>query len=189
MVTRSWRSVPDSERRKWQDPDAVLAEIGVKAGLTFVDVGCGDGYFSLPAARLVGETGRVYGMDVDASAIDRLAQKAAAEGVTNLILTAGKAEDTVLCSSCADIVFFGIDLHDFQDPRKALSNARAMLKPAGRLIDLDWKKMRQDFGPPYDVRFTEQEASRLIESAGFRVESARDAGPYHYLIVAHLQTG
>lgn len=186
-MTKGWRSVPDSERRKWQDPDAVLAEIGVKAGLTFVDVGCGDGYFALPAARLVGGAGRVYGVDVDAGAIDRLAEKAAAEGLTNLTLKAGKAEDTVLCASCADIVFFGIDLHDFQDPRKALSNARVMLKPVGRLIDLDWKKMRQDFGPPYDVRFTEQEASRLIESAGFKVDSVKNAGPYHYLIVARLQ--
>jgi len=51
----------DEIRRKWQDPDVVLMEIGLKPDATFIDVGCGEGFFTLPAVRLVGEKGRVYG--------------------------------------------------------------------------------------------------------------------------------
>jgi predicted methyltransferase len=40
----------DTERRKWQDPEKILSEIGLAPNMTFVDLGCGDGYFALPAA-------------------------------------------------------------------------------------------------------------------------------------------
>ena len=119
-----------------------LISIGLKLGLTFIDIGCGDGFFALPAAQIVGKTGKVYGIDVDNEAIDRLKNRAAKEGLENLYLKVGEAEKTILCKACADIVFFGITLHDFKSPPKVLLNAKRMLKPTGRLVNLDWKKER-----------------------------------------------
>lgn len=174
----------EEERRKWQNPEAILVDIGVKAGLTFVDVGCGYGFFALPAARLVGNEGRVYGLDADSEAIRRLKEKAANEKLRNLKLEAGMAEETVFCDSCADIVFFGIVLHDFDDPSKVLSNAKKMLKPTGRLADLDWKKEPMQLGPPLQIRFDEKKASGLIKSAGFRIDEIKKEGLYHYMVVA-----
>ena len=48
----------EAERRKWQNPEAILVDIGLAPGFTFVDVGCNDGFFALPAARVVGEGGK-----------------------------------------------------------------------------------------------------------------------------------
>jgi len=174
----------EKERRKWQNPEAILVDIGVKAGLTFVDVGCGQGFFTLPAARLVGNEGRVYGLDADSEAIRRLNEKAAKEKLKNFKLEVGMAEETVFCDSCADIVFFGIVLHDFEDPNKVLSNAKKMLKPNGRLVDLDWKKEPMQLGPPLQIRFNEKKASDLIEAAGFSIDEIKKEGLYHYMIVA-----
>jgi ubiquinone/menaquinone biosynthesis C-methylase UbiE len=174
----------EEERRKWQNPEAILVDIGVKAGLTFMDVGCGHGFFSLPAARLVGNEGRVYGLDADSEAIRRLKEKAAKEKLRNLKLETGMAEETVFCDSCADIVFFGIVLHDFKDPSKVLSNAKKMLKPTGQLVDLDWKKEPMQLGPPLQIRFDEKKASSLIEETGFRIDEIKKPGLYHYMIVA-----
>jgi ubiquinone/menaquinone biosynthesis C-methylase UbiE len=174
----------EKERRKWQNPEAILVDVGVKPGLVFVDVGCGHGFFALPAARLVGEGGRVYGVDADSEAIDGLKEKAAKEKLRNLVLEVEMAEQTVFCDSCADIVFFGIVLHDFADTSKVLSNAKKMLKPTGRLIDLDWKKELMQLGPPLRIRFDEKEASNLIEKAGFSIGEAKKVGSYHYMIVA-----
>jgi len=174
----------EEERRKWQDPEAVLTEIRLRAGFTFMDVGCGDGFFTLPAARFVGDRGRVYGLDMDAEAIERLKNKALREGLKNIDLKVGKAEDTVLCEACADIVFFGIVLHDFEDPARVLMNAKRAIKPDGRLVDLDWKKESMELGPPVRIRFSQEESVHLIESANFNVEAVKEFGPYHYLIVA-----
>ncbi len=175
-------SLDEATRRSWYNPDAILKDL--EAGMVFVDVGCGDGFFSILAAKKVGDSGKVYAVDIDASAIEKVKQKAKAEGLNNINARAGKAEDTVFCKSCADFIFYSMDLHDFNDPAKVLQNARQMIKPNGQLIDLDWKKIEMPFGPPVSIRFSEEKASGLIESAGFTVTDVRDAGRYHYLITA-----
>lgn len=174
----------EKERRRWQNPDSILADIGLRPGLTFVDVGCGDGFFALPAAKIVGKEGRVYAVDFDAQAISSLKEKALRSSLMNVEIRVGKAENTVFCESCADVVFFGIVLHDFDDPAKVLKNAARMIKPSGRLVDLDWKKKPMNFGPPENIRFSEEEAAKLIFKAGFKVEQRREAGPFHYVITA-----
>jgi ubiquinone/menaquinone biosynthesis C-methylase UbiE len=172
------------ERRKWQNPDSILAAIGLNIGFTFVDVGCGDGFFSIPAAKIVGKMGRVFALDSDEEAIASLRKKAFTKNLMNIEARVGTAEDTVLCDACADVVFLGIVLHDFKDPARVLANAMKMLKPKGRLVDLDWKKESMDFGPPLSIRFSEEIAIGLIEGAGFEVGQQKDAGRFHYLIIA-----
>ena len=182
------RPPDENERRKWQNPEAILNDIGLRPGFTFIDIGCGGGFFALPATRMVGGKGKVYGLDADAQLITGLKEIAAREGLSHLNLTAGKAEESVLCEQCADIVFFGIVLHDFQDPARVLRNARRMVKPNGRLVNLDWKKEPMELGPPLKIRFSKEVALRLIKTAGFTVEAVRDSGPYHYLVIAKPQS-
>lgn len=172
------------ERRKWQNPEAMLTDIGLKPGLTFIDLGCAGGFFTLPAARIVGQTGTVYGIDVDVRSIKSLEDEAARAGLRNIKVTAGRGEDMLACDRCADIVFFGTALHDFQDPAKVLQNARKIVKPSGNLVNLDWKEEAMPLGPPIEKRFSPEKAIHLIESAGFTFESVKDNGPYHYLIIA-----
>jgi SAM-dependent methyltransferase len=124
------------------------------------------------------------------NAISSLRETARRRQLRNLVLRVGRAEDTVLCESCADIVFFANDLHDFEDPNKVLANAMKMLKPSGRLVDVDWKKKKKKkknmmiTGPPLQIRLSEEEAGILIRTNGFEVETVEEAGPYHYMIVA-----
>ncbi len=132
----------------------------------------------------MGEKGRVYAVDIDASAVERLKRRVTEKGLANVKAVVAEAEETVFCDGCADIVFYSIVLHDFHDPTKVLLNAKRMLKPSGRLVDLDWKKKQTEIGPPVRIRFSEEQAQRLIKNAGFNVESVRDVGNDHYVIVA-----
>lgn len=174
----------DPGRRNWQNPEAILASIGLKPGMTFADIGCGGGFFTIPAARITGETGKVYGLDNNPAAIKALQKTADAEGLNNLSLTTGKAEDILFCERCADFVFFGISFHDFQNQLSVIRNARLMIKPGGRLIDLDWKKEDLPVGPPAQIKFDKDIAVRIISAAGFKIASVEESGPYHYLITA-----
>ncbi len=175
-------SLDEATRRSWYNPEDILKDL--RAGMTFADIGCGDGFFTILAAKKVGERGKVYAVDIDASAVERLKQKAKSEGLKNITAKVGAAEDTVFCRECADLVFYSMDLHDFNDPAKVLQNAKQMMKPNGRLIDLDWKKIEMPFGPPVAIRFSEEKASDLMRSAGFTVVNIRDAGRYHYVLTA-----
>ena len=150
----------------------------------FMDIGCGDGFFTLIAAEIVGERGIVHAVDVNTAAIASLRTKASEKGLKNIDSKVGAAEQTVFCDGCADVVFYSIVLHDFKNPTKVLQNAKRMLKRSGKLVNLDWKKQAMPFGPPVQIRFSQEEASTLIKAAGFDVENVRDAGKYQYLITA-----
>jgi len=164
----------------------ILAEARVKVGDVLIDLACGFGFFAIPAAKIVGSKGVVCGVDIDKEALEALGEHAARLGLRNLRLKLAAAEDVVLCKQCADIVFVGIALHDFDDPLKVLQNVKKALKTGGRLVNLDWKKEQTPFGPPLEIRFSESEAVSLIERAGFKVVSVKDSGPYHYIISANL---
>jgi ubiquinone/menaquinone biosynthesis C-methylase UbiE len=174
----------DPERRKWLNPEKILSDIGLAAGMTFVDVGSGDGYFAIPAARMIGLTGKVIAVDIDDGAIKRLRQNATDEGLSQVSAEVRSAEETVACERCADFVFFGINLHDFEDPAQVIRNAKSMLRLSGLLVDVDWKPEPMPFGPPLRRRYSIDKARQLIEAEGFNVISVADAGPYYYIIIA-----
>ena len=179
-----FRPAIDPERKKYQDPEAILAKIGLQSGSTFVDIGCGGGFFALPAARIVSKSGKLYGIDVNAEAIDALRELARGEGLTNLELTVGSAEEMALCERCADIVFFGLVVLHLAVPVKALKNAKKMLAPEGRVAIFDWKKIATRQGPPLEQRLSEGQAVDFLKAAGFGKITVEDNGPYHYIIVA-----
>jgi ubiquinone/menaquinone biosynthesis C-methylase UbiE len=183
-MTRRRFPADDPERRLWQDPDRILSSIGLREGDVFVDIGCGEGFFALPAARRIGKAGRVFALDINSDAIARIREQAESEGLSQVSAEIKEAEAAVVCEGCADIVFFGNDLHDFSDPGRVIRNAHMMLKPSGRLVNLDWKPISMNFGPPLEKRFSVARAKNLIESGGLKILSAQDAGPYHYLIQA-----
>jgi ubiquinone/menaquinone biosynthesis C-methylase UbiE len=169
---------------KWHHAKISLEDIGLRSGMVFMDIGCGYGYFTIPAAQIVGEQGKVYAVDRDASAIARLKRKAAERGLKNINAVVGEAEETVFCHECADIVFYSTVLHDFRDPAKVLLNAKQMIKESGKLVDLDWKKKLTVFGPPLNIRFSEEQASNLIKQAGFTIESVENVERNYYIITA-----
>ncbi len=173
-------ALDEATRRSWYTPESILQELN--SGMVFADIGCGDGFFTILAAKKVGEQGKVYAVDVDPAAIQRLKNKAKAEGLNNITAKVGMGEETVFCNKCVDVVFYSMVLHDFADTSKVLKNAKQMVKADGQLIDLDWKKQEMPFGPPFKIRFSEEQASNLIKNAGFQIDNVTFVGNYHYTI-------
>ena len=171
----------DPERRRREDPQSILNGLGLRLGQTLVDVGSGGGYYTIPAVEIVGPTGRVYAIDVNQESLDEVKEAADHAGLANITCIRGRAEETTVCESCADFVFYAAALHDFDDPAAVLRNARQMLKAEGHVVDLDWKKDAL-IGPPAWKRLSQSAAVKLIETAGFEMVDARDLG-HMYLIV------
>ena len=71
------------------------------------------------------------------------------------------------------------DARDYEAAKR-----RKMIKPAGMLVDLDWKKKPMPFDSPVQIRFSEDQAANTIKQTGFRIESVRDARRYNYIITA-----
>jgi 2-polyprenyl-3-methyl-5-hydroxy-6-metoxy-1,4-benzoquinol methylase len=88
---QGYKGIDEGERRKMMDPNIILPKIGLKPGMTLVDVGCGQGFFAMPAARIAGPKGCVYGIDIDKEALDLLGLKASDTGL-NIQILQGEAE-------------------------------------------------------------------------------------------------
>lgn len=174
-----------AERLLWQDPKPILLEVGLKTGQVLLDIGCGDGFFSLPAAKIVGKTGIVYAQDTNPAAIATLTAKAQTAGLSNVRPLLANAEEIIPCPHLAHAALMANVLHDFGRPLEALVSIKRKLRSSGLLANLDWnKEPRQLHGPPLPRRLSQEEATTLLERAGFKIVKNSPSGPYHYLLIA-----
>lgn len=105
----------------------------INVGETAVDVGSGAGFDSLIAARLVGATGKVVGVDMTAEMLKKARAGAAAMGATNVEFREGLAESLPLPNDFADVVISNGVLNLTLDKTATLAEWHRILKPGGRL--------------------------------------------------------
>ena len=91
-----------AERFGRSDPAEMLRELGVGAGSTVVDYGCGPGLFTLAAARLVGTAGKVYGVDLEPRMVELVARRAQEAGLSNVTAVASDGTRAALPDAVAD---------------------------------------------------------------------------------------
>jgi ubiquinone/menaquinone biosynthesis C-methylase UbiE len=175
------------ERRQMQDPDTILGAIGLSEGMTFSDVGCGPGFFTLPAAEVVGGEGRVYALDVQREMVERVKERASAAGLGNVQAMLSKETELPLPDATADVALLANVLHESAERVAFLAEIGRTLRPNGVLGVVDWQKVEMPIGPPLADRVSPDQAESDLRAAGFEVEAAFDAGPRHYGIRARWQ--
>jgi len=117
----------------FRDPYQALNAAGLKPGQKVLEVGCGPGFFTIPAARIVGEEGSVYALDINPLAVERVQQKIEQEGVTNVKTILADAVQTGLPDQSFDLIFvFGL-AHPIGGMENILTELHRLLKPAGIL--------------------------------------------------------
>jgi ubiquinone/menaquinone biosynthesis C-methylase UbiE len=114
----------------------LLEKDGPISGKTFLDVGCGGGNVSLMAARMVGETGSVTGIDFDKEIISLAQKDAVKEGIKNITFEAISAED-ITYNNQFDIVYARFLLSHLKSPMQVLQNMARNAKPGGKIIVQD----------------------------------------------------
>jgi cyclopropane fatty-acyl-phospholipid synthase-like methyltransferase len=126
-----------SRLRRIAEPPHKLIGPYVNAGMTVLDVGCGFGYFSLPAARMVGPLGRVLSVDVEPRAVARLQRRARKAGLGERIEIRTCLPRDLGLASCAgqvDLVLVIHTLHELEDLPGFLVQVAALLKRDGRVL-------------------------------------------------------
>lgn len=165
------------ERRRMLDPEAFWDRVGLEVGAHVADVGAGTGFFAVPASRRVGPKGVVYAVDVSKEMIRLLEQRSAAtSGV--LRPTLARPGAIPLPNAVADVVLLATVLHDISEA--SLGEAVRLLRPSGRLVNLDWEKGESEIGPPREVRLSPEEAERRLGAFGLVAFDRFDPGPLHY---------
>lgn len=159
----------------FSSPKKNILEFGILAGHRVVDLGSGSGHYVLSAARLVGPVGHVYAVDINESALIRTQREAKEQGFENVDVMLADAEGDVgthLQSGLADTVILSNLLFQLENPTKAVSEARRILKPRGTAAVVDWVG-----------KFPSDEAMKIFTDNGFEFVRKFDAGDEHYGLI------
>ncbi len=103
-------AVWDSGLRRWfQNPEHILQGAHLRAGQTVLEVGCGTGFFTIPAAKMIGQSGKIIAMDPVESFVDAVRRKARAAGLANVEAVRRDALKSELDTASVDVVLlFGV---------------------------------------------------------------------------------
>jgi SAM-dependent methyltransferase len=115
-----------------------LAEaLALRPGMSVADVGAGRGEWAKDISRRVGPAGRVFATEVEQDKVDRIAERIADAGLTNVTTLLGTDEDTGLPAGCCDAILLRLVYHHFTDPAKMRRSLVRSLRPGARLVVVD----------------------------------------------------
>lgn len=155
------------ERERELPPETFLVEKGLKEGMVFADIGCGPGFFSIPAAKIVGATGTVLAVDLQEEMLAELQKRSSMQNIISI-----KSEENAIPieANKADLVLLAFVLHEAVDKITFLKELKRIIKEGGKALIVDWEKKEEDRGPPFRERLERSEAVRLIEETSFTIE-------------------
>jgi ubiquinone/menaquinone biosynthesis C-methylase UbiE len=126
----------------FKDPYKLLKAAGLKRGQKVLEVGCGPGFFTIPAARMVGEEGLVYAVDVNPYAIARVRRKILRNGIKNVSPLLANASDTGLSEKSIDLAFLVGLGHIAGGQEKVIAEIHRILRPGGVLSLQDMRGLK-----------------------------------------------
>ena len=170
-------------RAAWQKPDEVVDALALKAGDAVADIGAGSGYFSTRFARAVGETGKVFAVDIDEGLVRHLRERASREKLGNMEAVFATPDDPKLAARSVDVVFICNVLHHVENRAAYYKKLAAALRPGGRLAAVDFFKRELPVGPGVEMKIAREAMLRELRDAGFRIEEEFEFLPHQYFLV------
>jgi SAM-dependent methyltransferase len=170
----------------WPDPAGLLAAAGLEPGMDAIDLCCGDGWFTLPIAKVAS---RVVAIDLDAALLETTRRRLTDGGMANCDFVAGDAYDLVkLSPRPADFVFLANVFHGVPEQPRLARAVRDVLRPGGRFAVVNWHPLPREQttvlgeprGPKTELRMSPRQTLEAVEPGGLQHLHTIDVPPYHY---------
>jgi protein-L-isoaspartate O-methyltransferase len=127
------------EREEEERTDLAVKALGLKPGDAVADIGCGTGYYASRMARIVGEKGVIYGVDIQKEMLDLMQRKMALMRITNVKSIMGAEKDPQLPAESCDAMLMVDVYHEFEFPYEMTRAMIPALKKGGRLIFIEFR--------------------------------------------------
>jgi ubiquinone/menaquinone biosynthesis C-methylase UbiE len=170
-------------RAEWQKPDDVVRALNLRPGQVACDVGAGPGYFSLRLARVLGDAGRVYAVDVEPKILAVLLDRIRDSGARNITPVLSLADDALLPAGGCDLILIVDTYHHFPDGPAYLRRLSRGLKPGGRIANVDFHKRELPVGPPVEHKVAREAFLADATAAGLKLVEEHAFLPYQYFVV------
>lgn len=169
------------------DAGKILTDfLQLKKGDLVGDLGAGGGLFLLQAARLVGDQGQVYAVDVVKNILSELESKARISGLNNIKTIWSNLEiigATKINSESLDSAILVNVLYQSQKHFEILSEATRLLKTGGKLLIIDWADNNLYFGLAKERLAQADELVDIATQLNLELTQQFKAGPYHFGLI------
>ncbi|MHB1150723.1 MAG: class I SAM-dependent methyltransferase [Eubacteriales bacterium] len=173
----------DSEwRRQVLPAGSVLEKLGLTAMDIVADIGCGIGYFTIPAAVIV-NINMVYALDTSEEMLADVEVKAKAARVSNIITVRTDEYDLKLPEESVSFALLVNVLHEVDNKQKFLLEIKRILKQNGSIAIVEWKKEDMETGPSVSHRIGTEELKELFDPAVFCLSKETEFGGVFYGLV------
>jgi len=173
----------DPKRDEYQKPHEVIMALDLKEGERIADIGAGSGYFAFRLARHVGETGRVYAVDVNPDMIIHMNLAIRDMSVGNVTTILAPPDDPLLADNSIDRFFICDTWHHIENQTKYLGLMKKMLKPTGQVVMIDFQKRELPVGPPPGMKIPREDVIAQMRTNGFQLLKEHAFLPYQYFLV------
>ena len=146
----------------------VMDILSITPGKAVADIGAGSGWFTVIAARRVGQAGIVYAVDINPESIRYVSERAKKEQLHNVKTILGKGDNPVLPAGAVDSVLLLKTYHEVAEPVALLRNLRASLRPGAKVGIIDRNGNGENHGVGRDVVIQE------ARQAGYRLQEQYD---------------
>jgi ubiquinone/menaquinone biosynthesis C-methylase UbiE len=184
-VTMHYEGAPwliRDERQREEDCELMLQELGVKPGMTVCDMGCGNGFYTLPLAMRAGETGKVLAVDIQPEMLRLLDARGKRSKLTNIVPILGSAVDPKLPQGRVDLILCVDVYHEFSHPEQMLAAMRQALAPQGLVVLVEFRE--EDPAVPIKPlhKMSKNQILKELLPNGFKLVRQFDELPWQHMM-------
>lgn len=183
--TMHWQGAPWLQRREREQEEnggLMREQLDVKPGQTVCDLGSGDGYHTLWMAGVVGETGKVYAVDIQKEMLEMLQKRAEGRGIKNIISALGTPWDPKLPPASQDLILLVDVYHEFSHPEHMLKAMRTALKPDGRMVLVEFRSEDDHVPIKPEHKMSKAQILKEILPMGFKLAKQFDDLPWQHFM-------
>jgi ubiquinone/menaquinone biosynthesis C-methylase UbiE len=122
----------NSFRRLFQNPYKILSHY-ITEGMTVLDYGCGNGFFTIPLSHMVGLKGKVYAVDIQQEMLEKLIVKLSKTDIKNVVPVL-KGTDKLNFVEKIDLAIAIYVVHEVPDQKEFFNEIYSVLNPSGKII-------------------------------------------------------
>jgi ubiquinone/menaquinone biosynthesis C-methylase UbiE len=175
------------ERQREERTDLLLKCLKVKPGQTVCDMGCGNGYYTLELARMVGEKGKVLAVDIQPEMLSLLNQRAKQAGLANVQPVLGTLIDPKLPEGKVDLILCVDVYHEFSHPEHMLQAMRKALAPGGRLVLVEFRLEDPDVPIKLLHKMSKEQILKELPPNGYKLVEQYDELPWQHVMFFERQ--
>ena len=170
------------EREEEERASESFKQLKLAPGMAVCDLGCGNGYWTLPMARDVGEGGKVYAVDIQREMLQKLRQRSSKYKLNNIEPVLGKVDDPNLPANQMDLVLMVDVYHEFSHPESMLWGIRRSLKPKGVVALLEYRE--EDPNVPIKPlhKMSKRQIMKEYTANGFKLVREFNELPWQHLM-------